>query len=171
MVDIKMKPNNEYVVPVQGQTAINVENLSKAQLHKQHISGVDLVDKLKESLWKGMNLSQQHGAMLVDLLPYDDSIISSTVQGAARARPKEPQEMVATCCWARGDQDTDIRKKNATWLSGASHRGIERLVRQKLLCLQGFTLKEYHPEASQPSTDPSHYTLTFPTAALKLLDC
>ena len=164
VIDIKMKPNNEYVVPVQGQTAISVENLSKSQLHKQHISGVDLVDKLKESLWKGMNLSQQHGAMLVDLLPYDDSIIMSTVQGSARARPKEPQEMVATCCWARGDQDADIRKKNATWLSGVSHRGMERLVRQKLLCLQGFTLKEYQAEAPQPSTDPSHYHLTFPTA-------
>ena len=65
---IKMKSNAEYVVPLHGQTVIAAENLSKAQLHKQHISGVDLMDKLKKSLWKGMNLSQQHGAVLVDQL-------------------------------------------------------------------------------------------------------
>ena len=97
---IKMKSNAEYVVPLHGHTVIAAENLSKPQLHKQHISGVDLMDKLKESLWKGMNLSQQHGAVSVDLLPYNDSLLLSTVQGSACARPKEPQEMVVSCCWA-----------------------------------------------------------------------
>ncbi|CAE7784314.1 unnamed protein product, partial [Symbiodinium microadriaticum] len=136
---IKMKPNSDYVVPIQGQTAINVENLSKAQVHKQHVTGVDLIDKLKESLWKGMGLTQQLG-------------------------PKEPQEMVVTCCWARGDQDVDIRKKNAAWLVGVISRGMDRLVRQKLLCLPGFTLKEHQPEGAKPTTEPSCYHLTFPTA-------
>ena len=161
---IKMKPNSDYVVPIQGQTAINVENLSKAQVHKQHVTGVDLIDKLKEALWKGLGLTQQHGAVLVDLLPYDDSVLLSTVQGSSRARPKEPQEMVVTCCWARGDQDVDIRKKNAAWLVGVISRGMDRLVRQKLLCLPGFTLKEHQPEGAKPTTEPSFYHLTFPTA-------
>ena len=58
---IKMKSNAEYVVPLHGHTVITAENLSNAQLHKQHISGVDLMDKLKELLWKGMNLSRSMG--------------------------------------------------------------------------------------------------------------
>ncbi|CAJ1442673.1 unnamed protein product [Effrenium voratum] len=161
---VKMKPNSEYVLPMQGQTVVAAENLSKAQMHKQHISGVDLMDKLKEWLWKGMNMSQQFGAVYVDLLPYDDSLLLSTVQGLARARPKEPQEMVVTCCWARGDQDGDVRKKNAEWLTAAVGRAMDRLIRQKLLSLPNVVVKEYTPEGTTPTNDSSLYSLTFPTA-------
>ncbi|CAJ1363954.1 unnamed protein product, partial [Effrenium voratum] len=161
---VKMKPNSEYVLPMQGQTVVAAENLSKAQMHKQHISGVDLMDKLKEWLWKGMNMSQQFGAVYVDLLPYDDSLLLSTVQGLARARPKEPQEMVVTCCWARGDQDGDVRKKNAEWLTAAVGRAMDRLIRQKLLSLPNVVVKEYTPEGTTPTNDSSLYSLTCPTA-------
>lgn len=67
-----------------------------------------------------MDATASHGAVFVDLLPYDDSLIMSTVQGLAKSRPKQPQEMVVSCIWARGDQDTDKRRANAEWLQAAT---------------------------------------------------
>ena len=95
--NISMKPLANYVLPLAGIPPIQPNNLCKSQLFKQHISGVDLMDKLKENLWSGMDVTASHGAVFVDLLPYDDSLIMSTVQGLAKSRPKQPQEMVVSC--------------------------------------------------------------------------
>ena len=162
--NISMKPLANYVLPLAGIPPMQPNNLCKAHLFKQHISGVDLMDKLKENLWSGMDVSASHGAVFVDLLPYDDSLIMSTVQGLAKSRPKQPQEMVVSCIWARGDQDTDKRRANAEWLQGATHRSIDRMVRSKLLVIDGFDFKEFHPEGVAPVNDTKLYSLTFPTA-------
>ena len=92
--NIMMKPVANYVVPFIGVSAIAPGNLSKAQSHKQHLSGVDMFDKIRENLWKGMGLTPSHGCAMVDVLPYDDSLLQSSVQCLAKNRPKEPQEMV-----------------------------------------------------------------------------
>ena len=162
--NISMKPLANYVLPLAGIPPIQPNNLCKSQLFKQHISGVDLMDKLKENLWSGMDVTGSHGAVFVDLLPYDDSLIMSTVQGLAKSRPKQPQEMVVSCIWARGDQDTDKRRANAEWLQGATHRSIDRMVRSKLLVIDGFDFKEFQPEGVAPVNDTKLYSLTFPTA-------
>ena len=161
---VQMKSQQNFVIPFQGVTPVLPANFSKAQTHKQHIAGVDLLDKLKATLWKGMDLSANHGAALVDVLPYDDSLLLSTLQSSAKTRPKEPQEMVISCIWARGDQEGDKRRAHMDWLRGATQRGIDRMVRANLLFLQGFNYKEYTTEAAAPSNAPQLYALTFPTA-------
>ena len=55
---VQMKPNGEFVLPFAGVPPTSAENLAKAQMFKQHISGVDLINKFKESLWKGMHLAR-----------------------------------------------------------------------------------------------------------------
>ena len=72
--------------------------------------------------------------------------------------------MVISCMWARGDQESDKRRANAEWLFSACKRAIERLVRQRLLVLEGFDYKEFKPEGVAPVSDPQWYVLTFPTA-------
>lgn len=162
--NIQMRLQATYVVPFTGTTPVLPGNLSKSQMHKQHITGTDMWDKLRENLWKGMNVSQSFGAAVVDLVPYDDSLLLSSVQALSRNRPKEPQEMVMSCIWARGDQDTDKRRANAEWLVDAVQRSMQRLVRNKLLILEGFDFKEFQPEGAPPSNDSKMYVLTFPTA-------
>ena len=162
--NISMKPVANYVVPFMGVASPLPNSFTKAQRHKQHISGVDLWDKLRDNLWKGMHATSSSGCVLVDLLPYDDSLLLSTVQGLTKNRPKEPQEMVISCIWARGDQEQDKRRNNAEWLSSANQRCMERLVRNKILLLEGFDYKEFKPEGAAPLCDTQLYTLTFPTA-------
>eukprot|EP00913_Durusdinium_trenchii_P034149 g31962.t1 len=161
---VEMKNMSQFVLPFTGVTPVLPQNLSKAQMTKQHITGVDLMDKLKENLWKGMNVSPSYGVAYVDLLPYDDSLLLSTVKGLSQSRPKEPQEMVISVVWARGDQDSDKRRANAEWLEDAIRRAIGRMVRGKLLSLDGFDFKDYEPEGAAPVSDPQVYALTFPTA-------
>ena len=151
---VQMKPNGEFVLPFVGVPPTSAENLAKAQMFKQHISGVDLINKFKESLWKGMQVSPKNGAVYVDVLPYDDSVLLSTVQSLSKSKPKEPQEMVITCVWARGDQEQDKRRSNADWLKDSTRRAIDRTVRGKLLIIPGHQLRDFQPL----------YHLTFPTA-------
>lgn len=162
--NITMKPMDLFVLPFTGVTAPLPGAFTKAQRHKQHISGADLWDKLRENLWKGMNVTSSSGCVMVDLLSYDDSLLVSTVLNATKSRPKEPREMVISCIWARGDQESDKRRANAEWLFSACKRAIERLVRQRLLVLEGFDYKEFKPEGVAPVSDPQWYVLTFPTA-------
>ena len=161
---IQMKTVANFVVPFTGTTPVLPGNLSKSQMHKQHIAGIDLWDKVRENLWKGMGLTPSHGCAMVDLLPYDDSLLLSSVQCLAKNRPKEPQEMVISCSWARGDQDGDKRRPNVEWLTDAIRRSMDRFVRSKLLVLEGFDYKDFSPEGTAPVNDVQLYALTFPTA-------
>ena len=87
---IKMKPNSDFVVPLAGVAPILAANLSKGQIHKQDLAGADLYDQVKDSIWKGMTMSPTQGVVFVDMLPYDDSLLLSTVQNLSKVRPKEP---------------------------------------------------------------------------------
>ena len=121
---VQMKPNGEFVLPFAGVPPTSAENLAKAQMFKQHISGVDLINKFKESLWKGMQVSPKNGAVYVDVLPYDDSVLLSTVQSLSKSKPKEPQQNGDHVClgpWGPGARQAQVQRGLAEGLHTQSH--------------------------------------------------
>ena len=165
LTGVPRKTESALVSPLSILAPGTMGNINLGQRLKQRLSGMDMMDRLRDAVWQGLDLSLAHGGVYVDLFGYDDSLTQTIIHGACMARPAQPKEMAITTVFTAGDSDSeDARKRINKWIAGAGQRTIERLVRAKTLVLKDLNMADFEPLSSRPSYDTKEFVYTMPSA-------
>ena len=146
------KPVSEFVVPGNASIKIGgVTSLSKAQMHKQFITGKELMDAIQESLFQGLGPRNQLAAWY-DLTPYDVSLVQSIQHGAT-----------LQCVCSAFSNKVANAKDMALWLEDATKRVVEQALRAsnwKEYVQEGYNTASFG--LTRPVTDDDGGEVTLP---------
>ena len=138
------KPVADFVVP--GNTSIKVggaTSLSKAQIHKQQVTGHSFIDAVNLALLQGLSSRNQLAAWL-DLTPYDTSLVQSVQNNRA----------LQCVCSAFSSKLSGV-KDMAAWFEDASKRIAEHHLRATMW-------RDFTPDGERPTYSTAAFSLCRP---------
>ena len=134
---------------------------------KQAASGHRLTGQVLQRLWAGLNLNSSKRACLVDMFPFDGSLVEAVLRIPSQGREaaKMPNQMVVSPIWGQIDCEKGANSRICSFLERAHTNILEELMQNKQFQLDGWKQEQFPDAGPAPTLNASSFKLTCPTAA------